>query len=656
MRVPIGRVSVLAVISLLFTGFSIADETTNDEIGNDEARSNGAPVYQIENRADILVITNSELADSWRPFAEWKTSTGRPTKIVTTDFVGENYSGDDIQQQIRACCLEHIKQEKTKWVVLGGDSSADEGIVPDRDTDHSDFQMLPYDNIPTDIYYISEKDWDANDDGKYGVFADDLAEVAYYNPKASIGRIPVRTSSDVAAYTDKVIAYESRYPVGDFARRMVYTCPENSAYPKLETSMEEVEKSWSAGYISRFFGDRTAWDESKRGEHDLTPENLVQMINDRQASKIHIHGHGLLHIWVLEKHREMSADEVAKLENENAYPIITTVSCLTGQYDDRQDPCISESMLRHPKGGAIAILAPSREGVPFMKSPQDFRLMMTEGKMDGTTTAYTKFWKIALAEDLTIGEAFRKVKMEMEGDARENDGFHMAQCELNLLGDPSIKARPAAPDSFAARARLSDNTLKLSGVPNAKVCIWDGEQDLVTHATDEKGELEVTLKSPERTYRITAMAPGFNIWATTTDSEEIASDNNGEGKDFARFREYIAERIPGIGEEQLDAIAKALDKDGDGKISEVEQENRMKAIQSIMQGGRVAAGRKPGDKEKTESKKLAKFREYVAEKIPDLNDKQLDAIAKAADKNGDGMISDSEFEGRRAAIQSVLGS
>lgn len=193
-------------------------------------------------RADVLIVTNAELAPAWNDFADWKTKTGRPAKIVTTETIEKDYSGEDIQQKIRECCLKHINEMNTKWVVLGGDSQDDAGIVPDRDTDHSECKSLPYDNIPTDLYYISETDWDTNDDGRYGVFADDLDDVSYYNPKATIGRIPVRTTEDVAAYTDKVIAYESQYPVGDFARRMVYTCPEKHAYPKLETSLDEVSQ------------------------------------------------------------------------------------------------------------------------------------------------------------------------------------------------------------------------------------------------------------------------------------------------------------------------------------------------------------------------------------------------------------------------------
>ncbi|MDA8564334.1 C25 family cysteine peptidase, partial [Mariniblastus sp.] len=210
------------------------------------------------------------------------------------------------------------------------------------------------------------------------------------------------------------------------------------AYPKLGTSMDAIAEVWPKGIISQFFANRTAWDDVEKGDHDLTQENWVEMINDRQASKIHMHGHGLLHCWVLEQNEMVKQDCLSQLTNERAYPIITTVSCLTGQYDDEKDPSIAESMLRLPKAGAIAILAPSREGVPFMMKESDFPRMLYDGKMDGTTASYTKFWEAALSEDVTLGEAFRQVKINMTDKARENDGYHLCQCELNLLGDPSL--------------------------------------------------------------------------------------------------------------------------------------------------------------------------------------------------------------------------
>lgn len=488
-------------------------EETDDDNAKEKTSSPGVePIGDLANRADVLVITSSDLAEAWNKFAIWKTQTGRPTKIISIDEISENFEGEDIQQKIRQCCLDHIAESGTSFVILGGDSSGDEGCVPDRDTDHSTCKMLPYDNIPTDVYYISEKNWDANDDGVYGSFEDDMEAIAYTNPKACIGRIPVRTIEDVAAYTDKVIAYESKYPVGRFANRMVYTCPEEHAYPKLDTSAKTLTENWK-GDIQKFYANATPWDDQNEGDYDLTPATWAKMINDRDAAKIHMHGHGLLPLWVLEGRSRLTNSTVSTLENKNAYPVITTVSCLTGQFDDDRDPCIAESLIRLPNAGAIAILAPSREGVPFMLNPKkDYRLMMTEGKMDGTTMLYTKFWTCALKDRLTLGEAFKQAKMEMTSDARKDDGFHMIQCELNLLGDPTLDPRPEPPANIKGRVRVRKNRIIAGGFAGTTLCIWDGAGHYQIVTADSGRLTKIDLGDHKGTYSIAAFGSGFNTW------------------------------------------------------------------------------------------------------------------------------------------------
>ena len=597
----VALVGLLVVEMFAFSGLAAVG---NDSVSETLKDSDASAVTSSLDEVDLLVVTNQKLAPSWAKFANWKTATGRPALIVTTEDIEEQFEGEDLQAKIRECCLKHIKDKKTRWIVLGGDSSGDGGVVPDRDTDHSSCKMLPYDNIPTDLYYISETDWDANDDGKYGVFEDDMEEVSYVNPTATIGRIPVRTAEDVIAYTDKVIDYESSYPVGDFARRMVYTCAVEHAYPKLGTSIDSVTEAWPDGMISQFYSDHSPWDDAKKGDHDLTPDNWAEMINDRQASKIHIHGHGLLDCWVLEK-RLVKKDCVAQLTNERAYPVITTVSCLTGQYDNKKDPCIVESMLRMPKAGAIAILAPSREGVPFMMEQSDFAKMMYEGKMDGTTASYTKFWEAALAEDMTLGEAFRKVKVEMTENARQNDGFHMCQCELNLLGDPSLPVRPTPPNNFEKlKFTCNDKLLKIRGVKEADVCLWDGKEDYQVVKTNRFGSGRIKLKSEPGEYQVAVSAEGHNIHYLP-----VLNPADSRGQPIAEFKKQAEKRLQGrLSEEQLDKIVGAIDRDSNGFVSDNELERQMESIQALAmkEAAKEKAAMEKAAMEKAAKEKAAK--------------------------------------------------
>ncbi len=49
----------------------------------------------------------------------------------------------------------------------------------------------------------------------------------------------------------------------------------------------------------------------------------------------------------------------------------------------------------------------------------------------------------------------------------------------------------------------------------------------------------------------------------------------------------------------------------------------------------------------------AKFEEYVKGRLPQMSARQVTRIAELVDKNGDGKISDAEFEGRMRAVAKV---
>ncbi|MEM6259444.1 MAG: C25 family cysteine peptidase [Planctomycetota bacterium] len=465
----------------------------------------------------VLLITDESLADAWQPFANFKTRIGLPTEIVTVQTIGKSYAGEDIQAKIRACVLDYIDGKQARYIILGGDSKSGEtpaavrraggqaqalndgrGLVPDRDTPHRPHARLAYRDIPTDLYYLSpgDHDWDANNDGVYGDWANDMRAVAYTHPSgASLGRIPVRTSEDVAAYTDKVIAYETRYPGGGFASTILYTNTVGHSEPKVRKSWDtHLSKVWEGGKALRFFHTETDWDGDQRGDYSLRTDNWIDRLNAKSAGKMHMHGHGMPGYWVLEDdggHTKCDARVVEKLTNEDAYLVMTTVSCFTGMFDGKFDPTITESMLRTPKKGAVVIVAPSREGVPIFHNPRiDFPLMVNEGKLDGTTESMTRFWMNGLSprEDgtyRTIGEAFVAMKEQMADHARKTAGYHWCQCELNLLGDPTLSFRAGAPVdpepqvvSFSEMRQGDSHSLQLNvqtalrGAHGARLTVW----------------------------------------------------------------------------------------------------------------------------------------------------------------------------------------
>ena len=487
-----------------------------EEKAPDEVMANNVVVLPpIVNSPDaqILLITGDEIAKAWVPFARWKTQNGKLTKIITVGQIAKKYEANSIQEKIRLCVRQHIENHKTKWVILGGDClPGGKGVVPGG---HTTVHKGEPDGIPTDIVYLSPTDWDADDDGIYGEFDDDRDAISYPDGSVGLGRIPVRTVEDVAAFTEKVIAYESKYPTDKFATNMIYTCTDAPAYPKVRKSWDSyVSNVWN-GEVGRFFTDETPWDkEDESGSHDLSAKNLVGLFNQKTTGKIHIHGHGHLPAWVLEG-SSFSATNVAQLENNNAYPLITTVSCNTGEYDSMQDPSIVERMLRAPNAGSVAIVAPVRTGKPHFAKASDFRLMMTEGKLDGTTMTMTNYWSFGLGEGATTGHAMMKAKQAIAKDAAKVKNFHLCICELNLLGDPTLDMRAKTPRTPALKCEstMADSKTRVvitTDAPGSTVCLWDSKDSYFVATADGDGKSEFVIEADASKYMATVSGPSLN--------------------------------------------------------------------------------------------------------------------------------------------------
>ena len=316
----------------------------------------------MERPATVLLVSPDELSEAWQEFADWKTQQGKSTRILKLSDIEATFEGADLTDKIRHAVHHYVSEEGTRWVILGADSGGEVGI-PDRNTIHR-FNGLSYDDVPTDAYFLSSTNWDANGDGIFGNWADDQSAISWYDVEASLGRIPVRSAKEVAAYTNKVKSYDGAYPEGDFALNYVQTCPVPQAYRKLMVSANQLKSRWPNLRPVPYYAHLSAWDKERRGDFDLTVNGVIGLMNNKGCGKMHIHGHGLLKLWELEGGQLLHVDSLADLENNQAYPVITTVSCHTGRFDDVDDPSVAEAMLRLDQAGAIAIIAQVAKACP----------------------------------------------------------------------------------------------------------------------------------------------------------------------------------------------------------------------------------------------------------------------------------------------------
>ncbi len=178
-----------------------------------------ASIDDIEGLCMYVIITNELLKNSneaytFQDLVESKIENGVSATIVTVEEIRTRFDGRDDAERIRNFIVHAFRYWSTTYVLLGGDSN----IIPVRyfvdlgteappigwEYDEQDYSWY------TDQYYASVfNDWDHNNNGFYGEYADwqtllsasDVAQVY-------VGRAPVGSVVEVSNFVKKTLRHE----------------------------------------------------------------------------------------------------------------------------------------------------------------------------------------------------------------------------------------------------------------------------------------------------------------------------------------------------------------------------------------------------------------------------------------------------------------
>jgi len=98
---------------------------------------------------------------------------------------------------------------------------------------------------------------------------------------------------------------------------------------------------------------------------DMEAYKYINLMLEQGRSLVAYFGHGSLTMWG--KDRLFTDKDVAELSNSQL-PIILNFTCLTGLYAHPMVESLTETLLWHPDGGAVAVLAPSSLTLPSDQS------------------------------------------------------------------------------------------------------------------------------------------------------------------------------------------------------------------------------------------------------------------------------------------------
>jgi hypothetical protein len=316
--------------------------------------------------ADFLIVTAPEFAEAANTLADWRNGQGLITEVRTTSETGQ--TAENIQAYIQNAY--DTWSPAPAFVLLLGDA---EFIPPHYGIEHSSHK---YTRVGTDLYYAT-------------VEGDD------YFPDISIGRISVDTLEQATTFINNVIDYERNPPTdegfydrvavaayfqddnkdGFSNRRFTQTSEEIRDY--LLTQGYSIERIYTTksnvdptNYNRGFYGNGEplpaallrsngfAWDGDGADVANAVNQGIF-LLNHRD--------HGWIGGW---GDPEFRVSDVSNLQNGNLLPMVFSINCQTGWFDNETDSednntdsaaiAFAESWQRNPNGGAIGVIASTR--------------------------------------------------------------------------------------------------------------------------------------------------------------------------------------------------------------------------------------------------------------------------------------------------------
>ena len=386
-------------------------------------------------KPSVLYICGGNIASSpyLNPLVEWRHKQGYVVNVVSTSQTGSNTT--DIKNYITNAYNNW--QNPPEHVCLIGDAN---GSI----------------NVPTYTVYGGNGWSSAQGEGDHPYT---LVEGNDLLPDLSIGRISIRSTTELITAINKIIGYEKNYSgETDWLNRMALVGdPSDSGISTIITNQYIEQIAETHGGITDI--------ETQYGGSNYD-DFMVNQINQGVAYLNYRGFYGF---------SNFTNNDVAQLNNGYRLSFISTITCGTGSFAT-ETTCMTESLYRagtsvSPKG-AVAVV-----GTAQSYTHTAFNNIVNMGIFDG----------IFLHESLTAGEAhiYGKLAIDEIYPQNPNDNVYLFQTWNNLLGDPSLQLWTSSPQNMV----VQHNQMVINGSDNFQVSVTSEsgnpiEGAIVTLSTD----------------------------------------------------------------------------------------------------------------------------------------------------------------------------
>lgn len=458
------------------------------------------------NKLDYLIVTTSDLEDSFAPLVEWKIRKGLKAEIITLSEIYSTYDEPTDQLKIKRCLSNLYLDRNLKWVLLGGDYD----IVPIQYCYGKVDEEMEDPTIPTDLFYAcfdKSFDWNGTVDDRVGEPFLDYVDIA---PEIYISRIPVQTRDQVESFIKKTLNYIQDPPRKNFAQKMLLSGVKSwNIWENKSDSHHRNEQMYSQ-YISR------NWAGKKIGFYDtgsnfpggelyhVSASNLSQQLNEGYGF-FHFAGHGNTYSYLMETGNGFAVEDALELNHPGTGVMLST-TCDVNAFDS-YNQCLSEAFLLNPRGGCVAFFGSSRYGLGISNTSAllgpsfQFNAIFLENLFKAETNG-TSFSFATIAAN---------AKVRLIGNDSGGGAFWYLQYALNPMGDPELPLYSLNPKEFTdVKIYRWGNklTVNTGGVGKCRICITSSNFK-EGYQQSAEGVSKHTFTDPPENFQVTITRPNY---------------------------------------------------------------------------------------------------------------------------------------------------
>ena len=489
--------------------------------------------------ADLVIIVHQDFYEHVLPLADFRASQGLQVEVVEVGHIYDEFSHGLFTPEAIRDFLKYAHQNwdpQPLYVLLVGDGS----------WDYKDTMGLGGNYIPPIMAQTSL--WGATPcDNLYAcVSGEDQL------PDLFLGRLPVRTNSQLDGIINKIIGGEDEPELGDWRRRLLFICGTGNYGSTFRFQSERLIQN----YVTPEFMLSRIYAFSPYPETDPFYGRTQDLIDalDAGASLVNYIGHGGGGIW--SDAGLMRLDDVERLRNASRWPMVLSMTCFTTAFEEPIRDCLGERLLLAEDKGVVGFWGASGLGWLYGDYQLDSELMkiiFSRGyEIIGQAVIQAKLQYIShyggqVARDLVntytllgdpaarIGFPERKVSLSIQpravnlGDTLNiqgtTGGRNGGQAQLTILDHAGVplweSSLPVVDGGFQAQIGLPDTASRGTGI--ARCYFWDSQ-----NLTDGAGAVSFSLGEAYFDSILTDPAEptegdSVHIWATVDAPQGVDS-------------------------------------------------------------------------------------------------------------------------------------